>query len=100
MFSRKVKPFTEIQVKKSLEKLSEWQPNKKHTAITKTFTFPNFVSALAFLAKVTVHAEVMAHHPVAELSYGKLVLTLSTEGVNGLTKRDFEFAGKVDGLTK
>jgi 4a-hydroxytetrahydrobiopterin dehydratase len=100
MFSRSVKPLTEKQVKKSLEKLSEWQPNKKHTAITKEYSFPNFVSALAFLAKVTVHAEVMDHHPVAELSYGKLTLTLSTDSAKGLTKKDFELAQRVDKLTK
>ncbi len=100
MFTRSAKPLTEKQVKKSLEKLSEWQPNKKHTSITKEYSFPNFVAALAFLAKVTVHAEVMDHHPVAELSYGKLILTLSTDSAKGLTKKDFELAARVDNLTK
>lgn len=100
MFLNASAPLNAKQVKKSLEKLSEWQPNKKHTAITKTYAFPNFVSALAFLAKVTVHAEVMEHHPVAELSYGKLIVTLTTDSAQGLTKKDFEFARRIDALTK
>jgi 4a-hydroxytetrahydrobiopterin dehydratase len=96
--ARTHKAFTQKQVSQSLEKLSEWEPNKKNTEITKTFTFPNFVAALAFLAKVTVHAEIADHHPTAELSYGKLVITLSTHSAQGLTKKDFDLAKKIDGL--
>jgi 4a-hydroxytetrahydrobiopterin dehydratase len=94
------KALTEAQVKKSLEKLSSWEPNKKHTTITKTYEFPNFVAALAFLAKITVHAEVMNHHPVATLSYGKLALTLSTDRIGGLSASDFDLAKRIDGLSK
>lgn len=94
------KALSEKDVVKHLQKLSQWEPNKKHTEISKAFEFPNFVAALAFLAKVTVHAEVMDHHPVAELSYGRLLLTLSTHDAKGLTKADFELAARVDNLTK
>lgn len=100
MFKRKTKAFTEKELKKRLEKLSEWKPNAKHTQISKSFSFPNFVATLAFLAKVTVHAEVMDHHPEIELSYGMLKVTLSTTSVNGLTKNDFELAGRIDGLSR
>ena len=100
LLSRKVKSFSEKEVQSSLRKLSEWVPNKKHTSISKSFVFPNFIGALAFLAKVTVHAEVMNHHPEATLSYGKLVITLSTHSVKGLTKSDFELARRIDGLSK
>ena len=100
LLSRKAKSFSQKEVQSSLRKLSEWEPNKKHTTISKTFTFPNFISALAFLAKVSVHAEVMNHHPEATLTYGKLVITLSTHSVKGLTKSDFELAKRIDGLSK
>jgi len=100
MLKRAPKAFAQKDVEKQLRKLSEWAPNKKHTEITKTFKFPNFVAALAFLAKVTVHAEVMDHHPVATLSYGELKLTLSTDSVKGLTKSDFELASRIDNLSR
>lgn len=98
--SRKAKPFSQKEVLASLRKLSEWKPNKKHTEISKEFLFPNFISALAFLAKVTVHAEVINHHPEATLTYGKLVITLCTHSAKGLTKSDFELAKRIDGLSK
>lgn len=100
MFKRANRPYTEKQVEKSLRKLSEWQPNKKSTEITKTFLLPNFVAALAFLAKVTVHAEVMNHHPEVLLSYGKLKITLHTHSAEGLTKKDFELASRIDNLSR
>lgn len=100
MLGRKPKAFTEKEAKKRLEKLSEWKPNAKHTQISKSYSFPNFVSALAFLAKVTVHAEVMNHHPEIELSYGTLKVILSTANVSGLSKYDFELAGRIDGLSR
>jgi 4a-hydroxytetrahydrobiopterin dehydratase len=100
LIRRAANGLSEKQVEKELQKLSEWKPNKKHTEISKEYSFPNFVAALAFLAKVTVHAEVMDHHPVAELSYGTLVLTLSTSTVKGLTKKDFELAAKLDRLSR
>ena len=100
MFSRKQKPFVKKDVEKNLKKLSEWKPNAKHTHITKTYSFPNFIAALAFLAKVTVHAEVLEHHPEVLLTYGELKVTLYTKDVKGLTKKDFELAGRIDGLSR
>ena len=100
MFSRKVKPYTKSDVEKNLKKLSEWKPNVKHTQIVKTYSFPNFVAALAFLAKVTVHAEVLEHHPEILLTYGEMKVTLYTKDAKGLTKKDFELAGRIDGLSR
>ncbi len=94
------KALTQKEVEKSLKKLSEWEPNKKFTQLAKSFSFPNFVAALAFLAKVTVHAEVMDHHPEVELKYGELKVKLSTQSAKGLTKRDFELAQRIDNLSR
>lgn len=100
MFSRANRPYTEKQVEKSLTALSGWQANKKYTEISKIFLFPNFIAALAFLAKVTVHAEVLDHHPEVQLSYGKLKVTLKTDSSKGLTKKDFELASRIDNLSR
>lgn len=100
MFKRTIRPYTEKQVEKSLRKLSEWQPNKKSTEISKTYVFPNFVATLAFLAKITVHAEVLDHHPEVLMSYGKLKVTLKTDSAKGLTKSDFDLASRIDNLSR
>lgn len=85
-------------VEKRFKTISEWQLNAKCTQLTRVFTFPNFISGLAFAAKITVHAEVLQHHPDIELSYGKVKVKLTTHEVKGLTKLDFELAKRIDKL--
>ena len=99
MFGRK-KAFTKKDVEKHLRALSAWKPNAKHTSISKEFSFASFISALAYVAKISVHAEVLNHHPTIELSYGNVKVTLTTHSAKGLTKSDFELAGRIDGLTR
>ena len=95
---RKVVPLKEKDVKKRLEALSEWVPNKKHTQLTKKFEFGSSISALAFVAKVLVHSEVVGHHPKFELSETHLKITLITNEVKGLTPKDFSLAKRIDKL--
>lgn len=92
------KPFTEKQVAKSLTALSNWSVNKTATQLTRSFDFDNFVVALAFCAKIAVHAEVLGHHPDLELSYGKVKVKLKTHDAKGLTKLDFDLAKRIDKL--
>jgi len=96
MATKKKKALTKKQVEKKLEKLDGWKLNTKGTQITKTFAFKNFVTALAFVAKVAVHAEVMQHHPDIELSYGSVKIKLTTHDVGGLSDADFALAVRID----
>jgi len=57
------------------------------------------VYALAFVAKVTVHAEVMKHHPSFELYGGKVKMKLFTDEAKGLTSKDFALAKRIDKLS-
>jgi 4a-hydroxytetrahydrobiopterin dehydratase len=99
MFGRK-KAFAKKEAEKHLRELSEWKPNAKLTQISKTYAFPSFISGLAFIAKISVHAEVLNHHPTIELSYGNVKVTLTTHSAKGLTKSDFELAGRIEKLTR
>lgn len=95
---RTTRLLTEADIDKKLKAISAWELNKKKTELSKTFEFPSFITGLAFIAKVTVHAEVMEHHPVIELSYGKVKVKLTTHDAKGLTTADFELARKIDNL--
>jgi 4a-hydroxytetrahydrobiopterin dehydratase len=86
------------ELDKKVQSLSSWQTNRKGTQLYKSFKQHSFVNGLAFVAKITVHAEVMAHHPDIELSYGTVKVKLSTHEVKGLTKADFELAKKIDSI--
>jgi len=93
-----VKQLTTKQIEKKLSQISEWHLNKKLTEISKQYPFPSYVSGLAFIAKIAVHAELLQHHPTVELSYGKVLVTLSTHDLKGLSEKDFELAKRIDGL--
>ncbi len=66
--------------------------------ITRAFSFPDFVQALAFVNRVGALAEEQGHHPDILLAWGKAEITLWTHKVNGLTESDFIMAAKIDRL--
>lgn len=90
------KKLSESDVTKNLLKISEWTVNTKSTELSKVFDVPSFVTGLAFIAKIAVHAEVMGHHPIVELSHTKVKVKLSTQDVKGLSRLDFELAKRID----
>ncbi|MDH5526186.1 MAG: 4a-hydroxytetrahydrobiopterin dehydratase [Nitrospirota bacterium] len=64
--------------------------------LEKTYTFPDFKSALAFVNRIGALAEAEGHHPDIYLTWGKVVLTVWTHAVDGLTESDFILAAKAD----
>jgi 4a-hydroxytetrahydrobiopterin dehydratase len=79
------------------EQVSGWKVVNEHH-ITKSFAFPDFKSALAFVNKVGEVAELQGHHPDILLSWGKAEITTWTHKINGLTESDFILAAKFDQL--
>ena len=74
-----------------------WSVVNEHH-ITKSFAFPDFKSALAFVNKVGELAESQGHHPDLFLSWGKAEVTTWTHKIDGLTESDFILAAKIDKL--
>jgi 4a-hydroxytetrahydrobiopterin dehydratase len=74
-----------------------WHVNEEHD-ITKTFTFPDFRQALAFVNRVGEVAEEQGHHPDIYLAWGKVEIKLWTHKIDGLTESDFIMAAKIDRL--
>jgi 4a-hydroxytetrahydrobiopterin dehydratase len=72
-----------------------WQIIDEHH-LKRPFTFKNFRQALDFTNRVGALAEEQGHHPDIHLSWGKVVLTVFTHRIDGLTESDFIFAAKVD----
>lgn len=92
------KTLTEPQILKKLAGISGWMTNKKQTELSKSFDTSSFVDGLSLVARITVHAELMNHHPTIELSYDAVKVTLTTHDVKGLTAKDFELAERIDKL--
>ena len=72
-----------------------WNCIKEHH-LEKKYDFPDFVQALAFTNRVGELAEQQGHHPDIHLAWGKVVLTIWTHKIDGLTESDFIFAAKAD----
>jgi 4a-hydroxytetrahydrobiopterin dehydratase len=75
----------------------QWNVVAEHH-IVRSFTFPDFRKALAFVNRVGELAEEQGHHPDILLAWGKAEITLWTHKINGLTESDFIMAAKIDKL--
>jgi 4a-hydroxytetrahydrobiopterin dehydratase len=74
-----------------------WQVVDEHH-LTKSFTFPDFRSALDFVNRVGAVAESEGHHPDLYLAWGKVDVKTWTHKIDGLTESDFILAAKIDAL--
>ena len=78
-----------------LAELDRWSVERDHH-LAKTFVFPDFAAALAFVNRVGALAEEQGHHPDLHLSWGRVLVEIWTHKVNGLTESDFILAAKID----
>lgn len=92
-----VPPLKGEELYNLLAELKGWKVIDEHH-LEKAYRFTNFREALAFTNAVGELAEQENHHPDILLSFGKVVLTLWTHKINGLTESDFIFAAKVEAL--
>ncbi|TKD09738.1 4a-hydroxytetrahydrobiopterin dehydratase [Polyangium fumosum] len=67
-------------------------------AIQKTYKFPDFSTALAFVVRVGLAAEKRDHHPDVHLGWGRVTVVWSTHDAGGITGVDTEMAEATDRL--
>ncbi len=77
---------------------SGWALVEGRDAITKTYTFPNFVDAFGWMTRAAIWAEKWNHHPEWSNVYKTVDVTLSTHDLGGLTDLDIKLARKLDAL--
>ena len=76
-----------------------WEVLNEHH-LHKTYTFPDFAQALAFVNRVGEVAEQQGHHPDILLTWGKVEITIWTHKIDGLTESDFILAAKIEKLPR
>ena len=86
------------ELKKLAKVLPSWTINAKETELSQTLTFENHLDALVCIARITVHAQVLNHHPEIVFTYKKLKIKLTTHDLKGITQLDVEFAKRIDTL--
>ncbi len=93
-----VPPLKGEELEKLKEQVDGWDVIEEHH-ISKTYKFPNFVKALAFVNKVGGIAEEQGHHPDIFLTWGKASIKTWTHKIVGLTESDFILAAKIDEIS-
>ncbi len=65
-------------------------------AIHKSYTFPGFRGAIAFVNRIADRANDAGHHPDLEIHYNRVVVSLSTHDEGGVTEKDAALAAEID----
>jgi len=89
-----VPPLAGAELKRLQQELPEWQVVDGHHLL-RSFTFPDFKTALDFVNKAGAIAEEEGHHPDLFLSWGKVEVKIWTHKIDGLTESDFILAAKI-----
>ena len=89
-----VPPLDEAAIGRLLPRVPEWE--EREGRLRRTFHFPNFVEAMAFLNRVAEVAEAEGHHPDFSVHYRRVDMEIWTHAVGGLTENDFILAAKID----
>ena len=90
-----VPPLQEEEYLPLLTQLTGWQVEQGHHLV-KHYECQNYIEALELTNKCGAIAEEQGHHPVIELTWGKVKVTIWTHKIDGLTESDFILAAKYD----
>jgi 4a-hydroxytetrahydrobiopterin dehydratase len=94
-----VPPLQGLELVALAKQVPEWRLVNNHH-INRTFAFPDFKTALAFVNRVGAIAEEEGHHPDILLTWGKAEITTYTHKIDGLTESDFILAAKIDTVSR
>ena len=75
-----------------------WEMVEGRDAIVKTYKFNDFADAFGWMTRAAIWAEKWNHHPEWFNVYNKVIVTLTTHDVDGLSTLDAKLARKLDGL--
>ena len=82
----------------ALAELPAWSAVEGRDAITRTFRFPDFSAAFAFMTRAALKAEQLDHHPEWFNVYNRVEVVLTTHDCDGVSARDVALARFLDSL--
>ena len=92
--------LSDIARKTTLEPLLDtgWTLTEGRDAICKEYRFKDFADAMGFMTRCAIWAEKWNHHPEWSNVYNRVLVTLITHDVDGLSALDVKLARKMDML--
>ena len=92
------KPLIPEAVTRFMGQTPLWSFAGDSKSIFRNFKFRDFKGAMAFVSEVADIAEFEGHHPDIDIRWNKVLLTLSTHAIKGLSENDFILASKIDAI--
>lgn len=91
---------TEAEIAELKPQIPDWELIERDgiPRLERTFTFPDFRSALEFTNRVGALAEEEGHHPALLTEWGRVRVSWWTHKIRGLHRNDFIMAAKTDHL--
>ena len=91
-----ISKLSKDEIADRLRSLSGWEINDGK--LTKAYTFDDFLGAVRFVDRLAPVAESQGHHPDLQVSWGRVVVQLTSHDAGGLTTKDFKLASAIDKL--
>lgn len=97
-----IPPLTDDEIQTLHKDTPEWEIVKvdKVPHLRREFKFDDFADALAFTITIGAIAEEEGHHPLIELTWGRVTVDWWTHNIGGLHKNDFIMAAKTSEVYK
>jgi len=88
--------LTEAEIRQALDRgdLPSWRYDRGE--IFKTYRFPSFREAIAFIDRLAERAEAANHHPDLENHYNRVRVALHTWSEQAVTEKDLRLAREIE----
>jgi 4a-hydroxytetrahydrobiopterin dehydratase len=88
--------LSDDQVDAALPSFSGWE--RVDDALRRSVKFPSFLDGIDAVRRVAERAEAADHHPDIDIRWRTVTFTLSTHSEGGITQKDLDLAGEIDGI--
>lgn len=88
--------LSDREIEQRLESLPRWE--REGDRIRREYDLADFVEAVEFTGELVDPAEQANHHPDLEVSWGSVVVNLTTHDAGALTDNDFDLARVYDAI--
>ena len=82
------------EIQQRVSELPDW--TLEGDKLWRRFVFVDFSEAFGFMCRVALAAEAMNHHPEWSNVWNRVDIALTTHDAGGLSKLDFELAGRIN----
>jgi 4a-hydroxytetrahydrobiopterin dehydratase len=95
-----IPPLEAVAAKQLLSQAPSWTLMDDAHRIERTFRFPDFKGAIAFVNKICNLAGAERHHPDIHFGWGYATVSMHTHKIKGLHENDFIMAAKINRLAE